>query len=171
MTDVSTEATAPKENPALTIGAVHAEDAIARVLAGDLTRLAAVPDYLLDYIVALEEGFEARPWPEAGEHYWQLYLDSCPVAYIGSFDIRNLVRVQGLEHYSPSRNPVYSTEIIIRERIGTRFDVLSRQWVASECAAVRGLPMSAAGPTPSIAALRCYVATRAQQKVAQNLKK
>lgn len=129
---------------------------------GDLTRPEHLPDHLLDYAVAAAEGFEIRHWPELGEQYWRLYLQGAPIAYVGVFNIKNLRAVRGVEHYSPSRNPLYSTEIITRERIGTHFDVESRQWVARECGNA-AQPWGVAGPTPSIAALRCYVAARARK--------
>lgn len=171
MIDMPQQPSTLNANSVLAFEASRSNDMLAGVLAGDVTHLQEIPDFLLDYVVAVEEGFDVQAWPEAGHNYWRLYLDNVAVAYIGKFDIRDLVRVQGVAHYSPSGNPAYSSEIITRERIGTRFDVLARHWVASECASVRGLPVTATGPTPSIAALRCYVATRAQRKTGQNPKK
>ena len=129
---------------------------------GDLTRPGNLPDHLLDYAVARAEGFELRHWPELGAQYWKLYLDGEPIAYIGVFGLQNLRAAKGFEHYSPSRNPTYSSEIITRERIGTHFDEVGRQWVGSECGPT-GRLFFQTGSTPGIAALRCYVAKRARQ--------
>lgn len=117
--------------------------------------------YLLDYAVAVAERHDIRPWPELGTGYWRLYLEGAPVAYVGDFTVKNLREVRGLEHYCPSQNVVLCCEIAYRERIGIIFDVVKKEWQARVCAVGEGVPTIYAGETPSIAAMRCHVATQA----------
>jgi len=69
---------------------------------------------------------------------------------------KRVYETQGLQeigvNFSPSTDPAQAYPIIVREKIATDPDADDGQWAAS----TRDAPCYWVGPTPLIAAMRCY---------------
>jgi hypothetical protein len=73
------------------------------------------------------------------------------------FNHQNLARITTSAHsWQPSTDPSQAYPIIEREKIATDPDADDGQWAAS----TRDAPCYWVGPTPLVAAMRCYVASK-----------
>ena len=117
---------------------------------------------VLDWLVAKCEGafdlqrrecFHNRPW----------------FFYMRDDDEPDIVRHTYLNEYEPSTDWAQGGQIIEREEIGVKRNVPcsdGRQWEASPSITAKGAGGRwGYGPTPLIAAMRCYVASRMGDEV------
>jgi hypothetical protein len=115
----------------------------------------------LDWAVAIAEGFK----PE------QLYINKWSKGSPASIYTRTFDDDGNPYGYMTGPDRLYSRKweaggpIIEREKIGVSWTLLQR-WVAEKCNALTPEEMCASeGPTPLIAAMRCYVASQLGDEV------
>lgn len=108
----------------------------------------------LDYAVAMAEGLKAY-------HIIERDYGQSGVRILDVYCVINLTPA-GHTVYSPSLDWSIAGPIIERERICTGWSALWGCWIARD---LRNAAISPAGPTPLIAAMRCYVASRLGDEV------
>jgi hypothetical protein len=76
----------------------------------------------------------------------------------------NFMGIRGDYSYTPDTDWSQGGPIIEREKIETSFSYTREDWIASGVGEELG-PVECSGPTPLVAAMRCYVASRMGEEV------